>query len=88
MLPWLLPMVMMVLLYSTVPVSAIIRTISSNTCERTVGAEMKYYACTSDPSHILKPGNSRYNLTVSPADHTCGTTNPKEVYCDLVSVAY
>ena len=59
------------------------RTIRDNECEE-IGAngQIEYAACISEALHLLRSTNAQFNLTVDPANATCGT--PRMSYCTLV----
>ena len=55
-------------------------------CEYEQNGQTLYNACVGDPVKLLIPGKSNYNLTVTPADVTCGLSSRYESFCLIYAV--
>ena len=57
--------------------------IHSNPCQKEEGNKTRYYACSSEPLHLLRPQNANFNFSTTPLSATCGVA--PTTYCTLVS---
>ena len=63
-----------------------IRTLQNSDCEQTTSdGRVIYYACLGEPMHLLRSGNSNFNVTVEPSGITCGSS--PETFCTLVGIS-
>ena len=58
------------------------QSLTNNECQVEVDGVMTYLACISEPRHLQMA--TFYEVTMEPADATCGET--RQSYCTLVSV--